>query len=150
MKNKIPPPLIGLACAAAMWGLAQLFSSWNVALPWRRELAAALVAVGAVIDGVSVLAFFRAKTTINPLTPERAQALVATGMFRFSRNPMYLGMLLMLCGWAVFLGQPLALLPIMLFVWLITVWQIKPEEAALEATFGASYRDYCSRVRRWV
>ncbi len=150
MKNKIPPPLIGLVCALAMWGLAQVFSQWNVVLPYRGELAATLVAIGVLIDAVSVLAFFRVKTTINPLTPDRAQILVASGMFRFSRNPMYLGMLLMLCGWGVFLGQPLGVIVLALFVSVITAWQIKPEEAALEAKFGQSYRDYCAQVRRWI
>lgn len=146
----IPPPVIGLLCLLGMWLVSRSVALWQVELPFALPLAAALVATGAAIDLVSVVAFVRAHTTINPLAPARAQHLVVSGMFRFSRNPMYLGMLLMLCGAAVWFGQPLNLLILCLFVAVITAVQIKPEEAALTARFGERYLEYCRQVRRWL
>ena len=133
-----------------MWWTARQVSFEAVALPGQVAFAAVLAIVGATLDVVSVIAFFKARTTINPLRPDRTDALVVEGFYRFSRNPMYLGMLLILAGIAVYLGQPLNLVFLILFVVLINWLQILPEERVLEARFGQSYRDYCMRVRRWL
>jgi protein-S-isoprenylcysteine O-methyltransferase Ste14 len=133
-----------------MWIVSRSVTVWQVAVPYRHLLAGVLAVIGGAIDLVSVAAFVRARTTINPLAPSRAGQLVISGMFRFSRNPMYLGMLLILCGAAVWFGQPLNVLILALFVWVITLVQIKPEEAALTEKFGERYLDYCRRVRRWL
>lgn len=146
----LPPPVIGLLCLLAMWLVSRQVSAWQVEPPLRPVLAGLLVIIGGAIDAVSVAAFFRARTTINPLAPERVAELVVTGLYRYSRNPMYLGLLLILCGAAVWFAQPLNLLVLAAFVWLMNTLQIKPEEAALAGKFGDRYRDYCRRVRRWI
>ncbi len=150
MKPIIPPPILALGAAAAMWGVALWSSAPPIDFPGRASLAIAVAVAGLLIDLVSVAAFLRAKTTVNPLAPARSSALVATGLYRFSRNPMYLGMALMLLGWAIWLGQPLTLVFAAAFAILIEVLQIRPEEAALEEKFGDDYRAYKKRVRRWL
>ena len=146
----IPPPIIALAAGALMWAIARKAGLPALDFPGRIPVAAALAGAGLLIDLVSVAAFVRARTTVNPLAPERANALVVSGLYRFSRNPMYLGMLMILLGWAAWLAQPLALAPVAAFVVLIEVLQIRPEEKALEEKFGEDYREYKKRVRRWL
>jgi len=94
--------------------------------------------------------FSRAHTTVNPLDPTKASRLVTGGVFQISRNPMYLGMLLLLVGWAIGLGSasPWLILPI--FVGVITFFQIIPEEQALQSLFGTEYLPYRQRVARWI
>lgn len=133
-----------------MWVIARKAGLAPIEFPGRAPLAAAIAGAGLLIDIVSVAAFIRARTTVNPLAPEKANALVISGLYRVSRNPMYLGMALVLAGWAIWLGQPLTLLPVAAFVALIEVMQIRPEEKALEEKFGDDYRRYKKRVRRWI
>ncbi|MFK8014353.1 MAG: isoprenylcysteine carboxylmethyltransferase family protein [Gammaproteobacteria bacterium] len=149
-RPKVPPPLIGIAIAVAMWVVAQLAPVPSLVLPFRGVVAGLFAGFGFFIDAVSVLAFFSARTTINPLAPQRTERLVTVGMFRYSRNPMYLGMLLMLCGWALWLAQPLNVVFPALFVWIINRSQIRPEELVLAEKFGDDYQQYCQAVRRWV
>lgn len=145
----LPPPALALLLAALMWSLAQAgFAAFD--FPGRNGLAAGVAATGLFIDLVSVAAFIRARTTVNPLAPDKANALVMSGLYRISRNPMYLGMLMILLGWAIHLGDALAFLPAGLFIVLIEVLQIRPEERALEEKFGDDYRAYKKRVRRWI
>jgi protein-S-isoprenylcysteine O-methyltransferase Ste14 len=150
MKPIIPPPLIGLALIGAMYLGARHIGVAPFDFPGRAAFAALLAAAGLFIDAVSVAAFIRARTTINPLAPAKAEKLVASGLFKMSRNPMYLGMLLMLVGAFVYFGEGLNALLLGLFVVLINEFQIKPEERALEEKFGDDYRAYKKRVRRWL
>jgi protein-S-isoprenylcysteine O-methyltransferase Ste14 len=94
--------------------------------------------------------FRRARTTVNPLKPESASSLVASGVYRVSRNPMYVGLCLVLLGWAVMLSNVLAYAIVPVFVLYMNRFQIGPEEAALERVFGADYVAYRARVRRWL
>ncbi len=146
----LPPPLLALAAAGLMWAMARKAGLPAYDFPGRAVLAFALAGAGLLLDLVSVAAFFRARTTINPLSPHRSSALVVSGFYRFTRNPMYLGMLLLLLGWAAWLGQPLALAIVAAFVVLLEFLQIRPEERALEEKFGDDYRAYKRRVRRWI
>lgn len=150
MRPVVPPPLIGAVIAFAMWSVARATPDLDVDLTAWRPIAVAVAAAGLAIDLISVAAFFRRRTTVNPLTPEKTQKLVIDGFYRFSRNPMYLGMLLMLIGWALWLGHAFAFAWPALFVWLINEMQIKPEERALEEKFGEAYIAYKRRVRRWI
>jgi protein-S-isoprenylcysteine O-methyltransferase Ste14 len=94
--------------------------------------------------------FARARTTVNPLAPARASRLVTGGVFAHTRNPMYLGMLLVLAGWGVWLGNALAWLGLPLFVGLLNALQIGPEERAMRQRFGADFDRYAAQVRRWL
>jgi protein-S-isoprenylcysteine O-methyltransferase Ste14 len=135
-------------CALLMWLLA--FPALDFGLPYRAELAALFIVVAMVIGLSAVWGFHRAKTTLNPLAPQSASALVASGIYRWTRNPMYLAMLLVLAGWACIVsnGAALAILP--LFVAYLNRFQIAPEERALRARFGAAFDDYRRKVRRWL
>jgi protein-S-isoprenylcysteine O-methyltransferase Ste14 len=136
------------ACALLMWLLA--FPSLAFTLPWR-ELYAGFFILAALGIGVEALVRFRrAKTTVNPLKPEQASALVVGGIYRWTRNPMYLGMLLLLVGWAFILSSWAALAILPLFVIYLNRFQIGPEERALRARFGAEFDHYRERVRRWL
>jgi protein-S-isoprenylcysteine O-methyltransferase Ste14 len=132
-----------------MWSVAQIPPILQlpklVQLPGATILA--LLGVAVAIGGV--VSFHRAKTTVNPLKPETSAALVSTGVYSFSRNPMYLGMALVLFAWSVYLSSIWSLAGPVLFALYITRFQIVPEERVLDALFGASFADYKRRVRRW-
>jgi len=96
------------------------------------------------------LQFLLAKTTLNPFQLETASQLVTGGIYRLSRNPMYLSLVFILLGWMVYLGSLSALFGVGLFIWYVTKFQIKPEEEGLKRLFGAAFTDYCRRTRRWL
>jgi protein-S-isoprenylcysteine O-methyltransferase Ste14 len=106
--------------------------------------------IGGLVSATGAREFKRAKTTVNPLHPERASVVVTTGIYRFTRNPMYVGISLVLLGWFVAFGGLSALVGLPLFIWYITRFQILPEERVLEAKFGAEYTQYVLSVRRWL
>lgn len=112
--------------------------------------AVVLAAIGVAVALSGVLAFRRAQTTVNPLKPETSAALVSTGVYSFTRNPMYLGMVLGLFAWAVYLSSVWSLLGPVVFALYITRFQIIPEERVLDRLFGASFAAYKRRVRRWL
>ena len=152
LEHRIPPPLIDAVCAGVMWALARAFpqAQWSSGSVWVTGAALALAALGGGVALAGVLAFRRARTTVNPLAPQRASALVTSGIYRVTRNPMYLGMLIVLAGWAVWLGNAAAWLGLPLSVALLTVLQIRPEERILAERFGEDFKRYAARVRRWI
>lgn len=150
MGTRVPPPVVMLAVALLMWLAARRLPPVAVDFPGRTAAAVLLGAAGLAAAVAGALAFRRARTTLNPLRPDRAAALVAGGIFRYTRNPMYLGDLLVLLGWGVYLGSLPALLLSLLFVIWIERRQIPAEEAALAARFGEAYATYRRRVRRWI
>jgi protein-S-isoprenylcysteine O-methyltransferase Ste14 len=109
-----------------------------------------LFALGVAISLAGVVAFRRARTTTNPLRPDAASALVVTGIYTRTRNPMYLGFVVMLLAWCAWLAHPVALLGIPGFVLWMNRLQIPAEERAIGALFGAEFEQYCARVRRWI
>jgi len=150
LKLRIPPPVYALLTAGLMWFLNSTFPMIDVfKSPWN-SIGWVFITVGLVIDLWSVGLFWKQETTINPLKPDNSKSIVEDGMYQYSRNPMYLGMLSILLGVAVLLGSlsPLFCLP--LFVVLITTQQIIPEEMTLTNKFGQAYLDYKHRVRRWL
>ncbi len=150
LELKLPPVLVALLCAGLSWGLARALPSLTIVIPFRRSLAAVLVVVGFGIAVSGVLAFRRSRTTVDPTRPSKASSLVMSGVYRATRNPMYLGMALALAGWAVWLAHPLALIGVVVFVAYLTRFQIVPEEHALREVFGAEFGAYARRVRRWL
>ncbi len=147
---RIPPPLVGLLCGTLMWFADALIAPVELLPAFRYGLAVLLAAGGLAVAAAGVRTVTRASTTLNPLKPGDATALVTGGVYQWTRNPMYLGMLLLLAGWAVFLGNPLGLAGLALFVAWITRFQILPEERALRTLFGRTFDDYRQRVPRWV
>src|SRR5688572_25951876 len=136
LELKIPPPIVTLGVAVLMW-----FASWAVPalrfeMPARRAIALCLAVLGIAISVAGVVSFRRARTTINPLTPEATSSLVVSGLYRVTRNPMYLGMLFVLLAWAVLLSNVLAFVSVPAFVLYINRFQIGPEEAVLARLFS--------------
>jgi protein-S-isoprenylcysteine O-methyltransferase Ste14 len=150
LEHKIPPPVVGLALAAGMAWLASVTPVVAAPVGLRWGLAAALAGLGLSFDVRGLLAFRRARTTVNPLRPQRASHLVTEGVYQTTRNPMYVGMAILLLAVAVALAAPVALLGPVLFVLYITRFQIQPEERALRALFGADFEAYCAKVPRWL
>lgn len=149
MKNRIPPPVILLLFGTAMWFLAHSEFALAVAIPYALWIAIVLGVLGLLVSGSAIRRFRAVDTTVNPLKPDTASALVQAGAFSRTRNPMYVGLLLVLAGWAVWLQSLSNVALLLLFVVAITELQIKPEEAALRIVFGADYERYCRNVRRW-
>ena len=150
LELKIPPPLVALCVATLMWLVSSLLLPIEIEATLRIGIALTLALCGLAFDLAGLIAFIRRKTTINPLRPASTAALVTTGLYRVTRNPMYLGMLLVLFGWAVFLANLAALLIAPLFAFYITRFQIIPEERVLAEKFGAAFMAYQSQVRRWL
>jgi protein-S-isoprenylcysteine O-methyltransferase Ste14 len=150
LELKVPPPVVALLIGAAMWAIARRAPSLDLPLVVRGVAFALVAFAGGAIALAGELAFRRAKTTINPFKPQNATALVTSGVYRFTRNPMYLGLTLVIVGWAAFLGAAWALLGAVAFVLYIDRFQIAPEERVLAAKFGEQYGEYTSRVRRWL
>lgn len=143
----LPPPLMAVAAAAGMAylpaGPVLTGGVWHIA---------GLICGGAglLLMALAAWTMHRQRTTLDPIRPERARALVTQGVYAHSRNPIYLADALLLLGWALWLGQPAALLWLAGFIVWIDRVQIAAEEPALERLFGEAYRAYCARVRRWV
>ena len=108
-----------------------------------------LLVLGGILEVISLLQFFIKKTSVNPISPDNASTLVVTGLYNFTRNPMYLGMLLLLLAWGLYLGNAFNMLVAAGFVSYMNNFQIKPEEEALEKKFGGVYKNYMIKVRRW-
>lgn len=150
LENRIPPPAVGALVAAAMWGVSTLGPQLPLTSLPKYGLVAVLGVAGLSFDALGILAFRRARTTINPLKPQRTSAMVTGGVYRVTRNPMYLGMALLLLAWAVHLWALLPFAGLLIYVLYITQFQIKPEERVLQGIFGEAYTSYAARVRRWV
>ncbi len=147
---KIPPLGVLALAAGFMWLGARTTPSANVPLFARIALSVGLAAAGVGTAVAGVVSFRRARTTVNPLKPDAATALVTSGVYRLTRNPMYLGALILLLGWAVFLANAIALILVSPFVLYLNRFQIGPEENALATLFGSEFNVYCAKVRRWL
>ncbi len=150
LEHRIPPPVVGALLAAGMWGIASVGPQFELPAGPRYVVVGALAVAGAAFDVLGLLAFFALRTTINPLRPDRSTALATRGVYRVTRNPMYVGMALLLLAWAACLQAILPLAGPALFVLYITRFQIRPEERMLRAIFGEEYAAYTARVRRWL
>lgn len=149
LELKIPPLLLAGLCAAAMYGMAAALPQWVWPLPMKAWLAGLSMVAGLAVAALGVLTFRHYRTTANPLQPQASTQLVTSGIFGYSRNPMYLGMALCLIGWALWLGHLLAWLGVPLFIACLQRLQIEPEERILLRKFGQPYADYLEQVRRW-
>lgn len=135
---------------AIAWVATRLWPQGTCALPWHGVIAAALAVAGLVLNIAPKSRFRRAGTTVNPLRPYAAATLVRSGLYRWSRNPMYLGHAVILLAWAVQLRHVAAFLAVPAYVLYVGRFQIRAEERALLARFGSEYVEYCRRVRRWL
>jgi protein-S-isoprenylcysteine O-methyltransferase Ste14 len=138
-----------LICLIIMPLLAEIGSVSSFDFELRLALASLLVLLGLGIMLTGVVQFSKAKTTIDPLNPEKAEQLVVDGVFSLSRNPMYLGMAIIAVAWTIYLANPWSILGVIAFVLFINRFQITPEERAMDSLFGVQYAQYKASVRRW-
>jgi protein-S-isoprenylcysteine O-methyltransferase Ste14 len=145
---RVMPPVYLLAAILAMLLLHRLIPVYQwLAGPWRR-IGWLVIIAGLAIGVATVRLFFRHKTAIRP--GQVSTRLMTDGLFRFTRNPIYIGMTIILIGEAILLGSLTPLLAIPAFIWCIQVNIIPVEEAMLTEVFGEEYRQYQQRVRRWI
>lgn len=150
LELKIPPPVVALLCVVAAWGISLVSAPIAVPALFRVTGAVMIALAGGSISVLGFNSFRGARTTVDPRKPETTSTLVTKGIYRFTRNPMYLGILLVLVAWVLFLAAAWALVVPFLFVLYINRFQIAPEERVLLAKFGAEYSAYASSVRRWL
>ena len=148
LKNKIPPPIITLVFAALIF----FSTEWtpNIVFSGQNLISLFFMIAGLIVLLIAISAFIKFKTTINPLKPEQASSLVMTGIFKFSRNPMYLGMLLLILSLWIKTGAILGFIFVPGFIAYMNYFQILPEERAMKALFSEKYDNYCQQVRRWL
>ena len=151
LELKIPPLAVGLIIGALMWlAKKQVAPALEFGFPGRHLVAMSVIAAGAFIIAMGIVSFRRADTTVNPMKPESSSTLVVSGIYQRTRNPMYLGFLLILVGWATLLSNVVAFMLLPLFILYMNRFQIEPEERALASLFGDAFESYRSRVRRWI
>jgi protein-S-isoprenylcysteine O-methyltransferase Ste14 len=150
LENAIPPPIVAAIIGAAMWDVSRITPSLPIEGRVRLPLAAVFAGFGFCVAAMGMIAFRRARTTINPVKVEQASSIVTSGIYRRTRNPMYVGLTCLLLAWTVFLASPAALVGPIFFVLFTTRFQILPEERVLTSKFGSEYTDYQARVRRWL
>lgn len=149
MKLKLPPALVFAIFGALMYILDLLLPVGEFDFFGRLWLIRVLLGLAILIGGVSLFQFFKAKTTIDPLSPAKSSRLVTNGLYKISRNPMYLALLLLLLAFGLWLGNVFNTLLAAGFVSYMNAFQIIPEEEALVKLFGKEYQQYCIQVRRW-
>jgi protein-S-isoprenylcysteine O-methyltransferase Ste14 len=150
LELKVPPVPLTAVFGAAMSGLSLITPAATFVIPGRMGIAIGLGLLSAAMALAGVFAFRANKTTVDPRNPSAASSLVPSGVYRFSRNPMYLGFLLALAAWAIYLSNAVAALLLPAFVAYMNRFQITPEERALLAKFGPTYSQYMAAVRRWI
>lgn len=150
LELKVPPLAFGLLIATLMWLATWALPTFGFIFPARTLFSVSVAVAGVVMSGLGVASFRRAKTTVNPMKPDSSSSLVVSGIYRLSRNPMYLGFLLGLFGWAIYLSNTLTFLLLPAFIVYMNRFQIEPEEKALAMLFGEQFAAYKSRVRRWL
>lgn len=147
---RIPPLAVTLLAGLGAWLAARFFPALRLESNVLAVAAPALGLLGLGCSLLGVLAFRRARTSVNPLNPGAASTLVVCGIYRFTRNPMYVGFLLLLLAEIAWLGSPLALVVVPAFVLYLTRFQIVPEERILQERFGVAFSSYTARVPRWL
>ena len=150
LELKIPPVAQVVITAAAMVGVSKIFPALKFSLSGSTALGIGLGIIGLSSGIMGVMQFKKAQTTPNPKEIDKATSLVTSGIYQYTRNPMYLGLVLMLLGWALYLSHFLAFILIPLFMMYITRFQIQPEERMMTQKFGQHYQAYLEKVRRWI
>ena len=148
MSNKIPPPIVTLFFGLCIYLSRPYFPELSFSI--LNSLSTILFVLGITVFATAVSSFKRQNTTVNPISIEKASSLVVKGVFKYSRNPMYLGMLFVLLGLTFKFNLIGGLLFTSIFMIFISIFQIKPEEAAMEKLFGQEWKDYIKNVRRWL
>ena len=147
METKIPPPIVTLIFIFLIGFSNRLIEPFS--FEYQTPLGVMIIICGLSVLVLAARVFKQLETTINPMQPSQASKLAIIGPFKYTRNPMYLGMSIMLIGFGLIFGAKLTVCLVVMFVLYITVFQIIPEERAMQEKF-TDWNDYCSKVRRWL
>ena len=150
LELKVPPVALFILVIVASYFCAQQLSTAAIALPYKLIVLGVGIALSGVVGLSGIWEFRKQKTTVNPIKVETASAVVDSGIFGYTRNPMYLGLFILLFCFGYFFQNISSILLSFVFVIYMNQFQIKPEERALEQLFGAEYVDYKQKVRRWI
>ena len=150
LELKVPPVLLVIIFVAIMWMVADWVPQVQMVIPYKEIVLYGMLGLGFVFSILGVASFRKAKTTVNPTKPKESSSLVQTGIYRYTRNPMYVGFLMVLVGCALYLENVLSLLFCLLFIWYMNQFQIKPEERFLKTLFADEFVSYKKKVRRWL
>ena len=150
LELKVLPVALAVIAAALMWWARLATPDFAFPFPSNLMLPVGLALLGALTCLAGVVAFRRAKTTVNPMKPDTTSSLVISGIYRYTRNPMYLEFLLLLMAWAAALSNVLTLVSLLAFVLYMNRFQIVPEERMLASRFVQGYAEYRAGVRRWL
>ncbi|WGV14256.1 isoprenylcysteine carboxylmethyltransferase family protein [Psychrobacter maritimus] len=147
---KVPPVAQVIITAAAMYGVSKMVPALTFSFNGSTALAVGLGVIGMSLGVMGVTQFRKAQTTPNPQALEKVSSLVTSGIYGYSRNPMYLGLVLILLGWAFYLSHFLSFVLLPVFILYMTRFQIQPEEEMMARKFGKTYQAYLNKVRRWI
>ena len=150
MRPRVPPAAVFLIHFSLVWLISKYLYFGDFTFTGQRIVTLILAITGIVIASIAIFAMYKAGTTVDPVVPDRASSLVKTGIFRFSRNPMYLALLLILTAWIIWRSNLIGVILAITFVLHLTHFQIRAEEKALEEKFREKYTEYRSKVRRWI
>lgn len=150
MKLKIPPVLVFGITVLLMWLISEYVPKVIIGFSTPLWLILLVVSVGVFFLVMSLIQFSKSKTTVNPHKPENSSSIVKIGIYRYTRNPMYLGLLVILISCALYFGNSYSFLMIPVFIWYMNTFQIKPEEEMLAKLFGEDYKEYQQKARRWI
>ena len=148
IKTKIPPPLVALTFGFLINYTKDIFPKIEI----RNEIifGSFMIIIGLIIILSAIILFKKYQTTITPLNPSNATKLITDGIYKFSRNPMYLGLLLVLLGISIMINLTGGFFLIPLFILYLNLFQIVPEESAMVDLFKEEFLDYKKNVRRWI
>jgi len=150
LELKITPPVQLIISVSLMYGLAYYFPQEHFDLSIALPMIILLIGTASVTGILALYDFHKYQTTFHPHTPEKTSAVVNTGVYAYSRNPMYLSLVLILIALALYLSNLTCFSVIPLFIWYNTRFQIVPEERVLDKLFPEDYQAYCQKVRRWL
>lgn len=151
MKTKIPPPLVALIAMLLTFLSRDYLDIFYLHPHLQRTLFLLFLVIGVSVIFLATRQFKISKTTVNPLKPENASSLVTSGIFSRTRNPMYLGLTSLLISFSIYFSSVFGIIIYLpLFISYITIFQIIPEEDAMNKLFSNDYKSYCLKVRRWI
>jgi len=148
MNNKIPPPIVTLFFGLCIYLSKSFFPEFSFSILSSLSIISFIVGISVLVT--AIISFKNHETTINPISIEKASSLVVTGVFKYSRNPMYLGMFLILLSISFKFNLIGGIVLTMLFAGYITKFQIIPEEIVMNKLFGDEFEKYKNKTRRWI
>ena len=145
---KIPPPVLVLILVSSNY-----FSSKKIDLihlPNQDLISIIILLIGILILINPIFKFIKSKTTIDPIKFKKVNKLIISGIYKYSRNPMYLGLLMIVISTSIFFLNIFSITTPLLFYCWINRFQIKREEIFLTEKFGEEYMSYKTKTRRWI